>query len=221
MLRLRNLLTVLVALTSGVCLTTESRAGIIYSVHDAAPDFNYPGYGLQVHGTITTDGTLGPLTAANLISWNLDLLGNGGYLGTLMPSNSQLRHASLLATSNGLYFDHESSGWLSFAWFSNGGMWCLSGTANSCVGDLTRVSVIGRYYTYGGGLIFGISEERHGTVQYGVPVDTTPAVPEMSTWAMMMLGFAAMGVFAPMLRRSATTMHVSTLRTALQKPAEQ
>jgi hypothetical protein len=55
---------ILLAITT-MCLSETSKASIVYSV-----DVSTEGGQETVTGTITTDGTLGPLTPSNFISWS-------------------------------------------------------------------------------------------------------------------------------------------------------
>ena len=60
-----------------VCLPQASRASMIYDIVD------YPGLenGWTVSGTITTDGTIGTLSASNITAWSWTLT-NGGTTDT-------------------------------------------------------------------------------------------------------------------------------------------
>lgn len=64
----------------------------------------------SVTGTITTDGTLGTLTASNISAWDLNLAGPGASLN-LTNSNSALEFvgADLSATATDLFFNFSAA----------------------------------------------------------------------------------------------------------------
>jgi len=77
-----------------------------YSVNDA------PGNPLGITGVITTDGTIGFLSAANIVDWNLTIPAtNGGVTFTLNVGNSSLSLGSnlLSATPAALSFNFSNS----------------------------------------------------------------------------------------------------------------
>jgi len=95
---------------------------------------------LTVTGELVTDGTLGALTSANIVDWNLTIdsaFGPETLLGDSGGSNSLLVAFgdSLTATPDGLFFDFSGLGLL---WVTNGGLphagsyWCLDNGTGIC-----------------------------------------------------------------------------------------
>jgi hypothetical protein len=97
---------------------------IRYSVYDSTPE----GLALKtVSGTITFDGTLGFLSTANILDWNLvlqDPLESVTFTknGTVHPAGLALSGSSVFATPDALWVFAEGGGGLGFA-----GFWCSSG----------------------------------------------------------------------------------------------
>src|SRR5262245_43888953 len=66
----------------------------------------------SVVGTLTTDGSIGPLTAANIVDWNLAIATNGPTFGNLFGPSSgnnstifDLSGNGLVASATNLTFD--------------------------------------------------------------------------------------------------------------------
>ena len=89
-------------------------------------------FNLNLAGTITTDGTLGALSASDIDGWNLTLSGVGGSPpppSTLTTGNSTLSliGAGFSATVTQLTFDFSAPG--SFQIVNLTDAWCLFGSA--------------------------------------------------------------------------------------------
>jgi hypothetical protein len=169
----------------------------------------------SITGTITTDGTIGTLLGTDILSWSFSQT-----FGVGPPSmNSSEANASLTlngsgftADANGLYFnfggtdgtfvDFADNNWTPPFPSSGAALFGLSlqlcDTVSSCTNqnnatDQSHVMMVafspGCCSTSGGPDYTGFQ-----TVQIGVPV--VPDVPESSTWAMLLLGFAAIGFMA-------------------------
>ena len=114
---------------------TRAEANAIYTVDRlvAIPSF------VTVTGELVTDGTLGALTSANFVDWNLTIEGFGAdtLLGDLSGVNSLLVAAgdTLTATPEGLFFDFDGVGLL---WVTNSGLpkvgsyWCVESAIGIC-----------------------------------------------------------------------------------------
>ncbi|MFC7049246.1 PEP-CTERM sorting domain-containing protein [Emcibacter nanhaiensis] len=127
-----------------VFLMAETASATIYSVNRTI------GAG-GVTGTITTDGTLGALSAGNVTDWNLllddgsttfNLLGNGS-----VGDNSDLliSGAAFIATATDLWFDFAAQGFALFQNPTNGSginWWCLEGPSSGCTGFGQGESVV-------------------------------------------------------------------------------
>ena len=144
----------------------------------------------DVTGVITTDGTLGPLFPSDILSWNLELTGNGASLD-LTNLNSIVYGAGsdLFATTREITFNYDATdgGYLVFqepAGVGHGlNYWCNSTSTayqNTC---FTGISVVP--------LSVGDS-----TAVFAMPSGTQPiaTAPEPSTWVLVLLGFGALGL---------------------------
>jgi hypothetical protein len=164
---------------------------------------------LHVTGSITTDGHTGTLSAVDITSWQfaqsadathfLSSFGNAG-------STLSLSGTALSATATQLLFNFSSTGsselmFSSNNWPSNGGFavqYCDAATPclnqnNAPSFSATQLVLIapGCCSTSG-----GIAESGNTVI---ATATITPGVPEPSTWAMLILGFAGLGFMA--LRR--------------------
>ena len=145
---------------------------------------------LSVDGSITTDDTIGILDASSIVSWSLTLSGFGAPR-VLDTGNSNVFVASdhLTATSTGLFFDFTQGNPTAFlAFVSNPNnvpsashvQWTNLFFSNFSISINNNGGPPG---TFSQETITGVS----GTRLIGSPV------PEPSTWAMMILGFAGVG----------------------------
>ncbi|MHA6724267.1 PEPxxWA-CTERM sorting domain-containing protein [Sphingomonas sp. RS2018] len=158
----------------------------------------------SVNLSITTDGTIGALTAANITAYSIAVTDPTGAI-TLTRANSSLgvSGTGFTATASNLQFDFGSNSGALFqspSFGSGGPFYCLQGGATGCfdrngagegLDALSCCSNVER-------------TARTGLVT--IATVTTSAVPEPATWGMMMLGFGGIG-FA-MRRRSKVTTSV-------------
>jgi hypothetical protein len=148
----------------------------------------------SVTGTVTTDGTIGALKASDFTSWNLTLQGIGASY-VLTQANSVVWGSTSLgvftgveATASNITFDFGNP--TAFLVFQDGvstgfHYWCNSGGPTAC---LLGKSDVPQFWQDPSAQIF----PAEGTQI----IATVAAVPEVSTWAMMILGFAGVGFMA-------------------------
>ena len=136
--------------------------------------------------SITTDGTLGNLATANIVDYTIKLTDTHGTL-TLTRANSGYAITSgLSATATNLLFDFSGTGYALFQSPSVGSgrdVYCLAG--QTC-----------GFYSHAENLLVGTDYTATGistTARSGVQIVATAGVPEPATWAMMVLGFGAVG----------------------------
>ncbi|MDO9433000.1 MAG: PEPxxWA-CTERM sorting domain-containing protein [Phenylobacterium sp.] len=154
--------------------------------------------------SVTTDGTLGILKSANIVDWNITLTHGGDVFvlkGPVSGANSDhlVLGSALSATANDLLFDFSGSGlFLIQAPYisSSQTFWCLQATG--CFDtDGARAE----------GLLIGhdqtnpVASQTYSGVQTIASLQT--AVPEPATWAMMIIGFGAVGSMVRAARRNA------------------
>ncbi len=110
-------------IAGGLALAGQARASIVYKVNEVM------GVG-GIFGTITTDGTIGQLSASDILSWNLNVNGNGGVTynlvsdgtsGVEVGNNTDVFNPSagtpdLTADANHIYFNFSGTdgGYLGF-----------------------------------------------------------------------------------------------------------
>jgi hypothetical protein len=148
--------------------------------------------------SLTTDGTVGALSMANVTAWSFTLTNPGGTV-TLDNSNSNftfLSGSSFQATATDIVFDYSVAGhmqWDNFGFSGNNAL-CFDATGGSftCIGNPPSETVL-----VNGTLSNG---PRSGRFVLG----TAAAVPEPATWALMIGGFAMAG--AATRRRTRTSV---------------
>jgi PEP-CTERM motif len=157
-----------------------------------------------VTGTITTDGATGTLLAADITSWNINQSADTVHFqANLNPANSvvTLTGSALTATATQLFFNFGGStnSLLEFApsnFFTGGGGISLQmcDSAGTCLDqNLTQShSRLMMAFIAPGCCSTSSGVNESVALQIGA-ASTTPSVPEPSTWALMLVGFAGLG----------------------------
>jgi hypothetical protein len=169
-------------------------AALIYDVNvSGVGDFDNGVVGpMSVTGQITTDGTFGVLASGNILNYNL-IVNSNGSTGSLTPSNSTFlvlppeigQIGDFTASSGGLFFNFSSFSYSNdvriFGSFPNQSLLCFGNAISACGAGVTIATAleVPRAFQPGGNQI--------GTLA------AVGAVPEPSTWAMMILGFCGLG----------------------------
>jgi len=168
--------------------SSSAVADIIYTV-------DLPSAGdVTVTGTITTDGTLGTLTAANFLNWDFTVSSSSlGVSNEITPANTTLaRFEGITATDVSLFIlppaliDVESGGGSSQV--------IVTPVPPGGFIEQLRVSTVSKE----------TDAPEIALPMSGVELATggVAAVPEPSTWAMLLLGFAGVGFMAVRRRES-------------------
>jgi hypothetical protein len=216
MKKLPNRLAFVVVLL-GALVGAQAEASVTYTVNETitGPVNGVVGNPTQtdsVVGSITTDGTLGVLHAANIQSWDLNLI------DVIDPTNNiELTQANSLipldsgsvlnADANGLFFDFTSTGAFAFqadvpGAFSGFHYWCLSQNVGACLNGNSIAP--GNVFGPGDDLVVAPTGTQG---QMGnSPLDQPPTgVPEPAAWAMMLVGFGGLGAILRRRRRLVIT----------------
>lgn len=127
-------------LAAMLCWTTAAQAAV-YTINRTI------GAG-SVTGSVTTDGTLGALAAANITGWTLTLSEGGDTFGLTTGNSGLLVNGILTATATQLLFDFAAPGRVLFqtpaADDLGNPFWCLEGFATDCAiagaGESVRAS---------------------------------------------------------------------------------
>jgi PEP-CTERM motif len=175
------------ALASFAACSGDASANVVYDLT----------LGPNVAGTITTDGNTGILHTSDIVDFNITITNPAG------PNTANLTRATIsfygthatttafTATSAGLFFDFSATdvgGQLQYLIFDSGNYLCLNAAAGNCSGP--NPSSVAIYVSGSDPLI-----PETGNVEIAT-VAVAGSVPEPSTWAMMILGFAGIGFMA-------------------------
>jgi hypothetical protein len=161
---------------------------------------------ISVIGTISTDDTIGALAASNITDWDLTVDSTAVLTGPLSGNNSTLFgefYSALTATTSSLSFNFADTN-RSFVEFDDGTASLIlhgsnfADTSNGILvlGELSRagLSPIGNELDQQTGLDVTELIFHASTI--------IPPVPEPSTWAMLLIGFAGIGFAAYRKSRS-------------------
>jgi hypothetical protein len=178
-------------LVAGVCSTiSASKASpITYSLTN---DYlSAIGLGGLLSGTITTDGQFGGLAKGDITSWDITISWNG-VSNTITPANSTvaayLPITGLSATATDLSFQFSAPVWNDFS-FSR--VPEVSGIYEDYI-DWQAYPGVNDFFASPDGVTYANSFAPQG-IQV---IAQVAAVPEPSTWAMMILGFCGLGFIA-------------------------
>jgi PEP-CTERM motif len=182
-------------LACSVLLATQARATVFDII---APS------GVPINGTITTDGVLGTLSASDITSWQINqTLDTVHFLSFLNPTNSAVSLTggalSETATTLDFNFSDTTASLLNFASpnFPGGGglslQFCDAGSVCTNQVGGTDSSFEMLVLVAPGCCSTSTGAAQSGPVEIGAAV---PAVPEPSTWAMLLLGFLGIGFMA-------------------------
>lgn len=143
--------------------------------------------------SITTDDTLGAIGTSQITSWTMAITdGALTHNFSSLGGNTQFSGLSLFSTGTDLLFNYDSVAYIFASFCSAGNQSCLYMQAGYDAATLVHEDLI-RLYPYDGG---GWQRSNQTGIQSiaSVPRDVTGAVPEPGTWAMMLLGFGAIGL---------------------------
>jgi hypothetical protein len=146
-------------------------------------------------GTVTTDSVIGDVQKSDITAWNIQITNSFGTstLG-LDPTSRVGVFGGLTATSSGLFFDFSSGGVFIFQTGLDGPYLCVGGLNAGC-GSLSSIAI---------GTIDNAQRHRTFIPESSVFQFAIAApVPELSTWAMMILGFAGLGFMTYRRRKAA------------------
>lgn len=184
-------------LVTAILASASAHAAIVYSVNTTIISANPTGNPLQsdtVLGSITTNGTIGVLATADILSWNLSLIDNLNAANNfvLTPGNSTLAEnfgGALSANADSLFFDFSKVGAEFLIQANNPGVYsgwhyfCFSATGGACLAGET---ISPQYYS-GDGVVATGAAAPIGMQPLGPP--TAPGtVPEPSTYYLMLAG---------------------------------
>lgn len=165
----------------------------------------------SVVGTITTDGTIGYLHKSNIVGWSLDLIdvNNSANSILLTTSNSLISVDSgnvLNASNTGLFFDFSKTGAFGFqannpGAYSGYHYWCLSKGWYGCLDG----NSIAPGNVFAGNPGNDLVVAAFGT-QGQVGNSPLNAVPEPSTYAMLLAGLGLIGFIATRRKNGSSDM---------------
>jgi hypothetical protein len=159
----------------------------------------------SVIGTITTDGVLGTLVAGDFTAWNLVLTGAGGANFTLTngtsgvevgnvsdPYNPHAGTADVTADIHNIYFNFDGGdgGYLGFQQaplYAGQQYWCNASTGQGYDCSVGKSVVPAAYNDPSSQYAFAGGKQIIASVATG-------GVPEPTAWALMVVGFAGLGV---------------------------
>lgn len=151
---------------------------------------------------ITTDGTLGALGIANIVDWNIQITDSHGTFN-LIPSTSDFGYAGgFSATSTDLFFDFSGGGYALFQNPTTGSGQNLFCFASSLCGVFSNAEnlLVGNDFS-----ALGVSSSPYQGNQIVASLRGPGAVPEPGTWAMMLVGFGAIGMAMRQTRKAKIT----------------
>jgi hypothetical protein len=164
-------------------LSTSASANIVYGVDLTSGT-------TSVVGQITTDGlTTGALATNDIVGIDVVISNSAGSTTLTALNGVNVTGGDLTATSSGLFYNFSSLDSASFFFITNfsGSLLCFNNSAALCNGGSHSAVDVSIASTSSFIL-------ESGNVEIGAVA--VSAVPEPSTWAMMILGFAGVGFLA-------------------------
>lgn len=200
---LRSHLVTAAAFIAAATLQASAASAAITYGFDVTATTAYPtGNPLQsdsVTGSLTTDGTIGVLHAANILDWTLSLVDHldATQNYTLTKANSLLLEdggGALSATATALLFNYSGAGEFLIQAktpgpYSGSRYFCFSAAGGAC---LPGETISPGYATSDGVVLTGDSAPIGS--QSLTPPSLPGGVPEPATWAMMLVGFGGVGM---------------------------
>jgi hypothetical protein len=194
------------ALISFATYGGTASASVVYDISNS--------FGPSITGTITTDGNLGVLQTADILDFNIILHTatlTTTILGPLSGANysqfgtdNQNNSTAFTASATGLFFNFLATTGTPYLLFQGGsplgGLLCFNGAPGNCDGNPHSIGV------HVGAESNPLIQES-GNVQ--IAVLHVSGVPEPSTWAMMILGFAGVGFMAYRRRNSNASLRAA------------
>jgi hypothetical protein len=196
----------------------------LYDVEFSRP-VTYPGWVGPtpdfLQGTIRTDCNNCVMLQSDIVDWNLTIAVHGlpsaSLLGPLSGNNSAITaftgSTDMVATSVGLFFSFGTAGAAFFLGGTDGALFALAGgngyasvrgiewgidpsSDSFVIGSPPNIGIDPNFIS----VAIGPTSDQIGTAVIGDDHDhdhdLTTGVPEPSTWAMMLLGFAGLGFLA-------------------------
>lgn len=181
-----------ILLTAALCSFTFTASASIYNV-----DISDASGTTTAIGTITTDGTIGTLNPTDILDWNITVTVGGnsyGLTGPLSGGSSvvQMVGSSVSASSTQIFFDFSSTGF-SFLDFLGHDTLTNPALFFSNTNGLFPSQVGIQGFPYGIHLFPSSTALDELTALQVASQETLPVVagvPEISTWAMLLIGFA-------------------------------
>jgi hypothetical protein len=157
----------------------------------------------SVVGEITTDARTGTLTTSDIKSFSLQITSAGQTTTLSTGATVLVDDKDLTATASGLFFNFSSSSGGNFMLYNLVGgfnYFCLNDIVGSCSSNPSSVGL-----NVGGQSIDTDFISETGNFEIGA----VAAVPEPSTWAMMILGFCGLGFMAYRRKQNGAALTVA------------
>jgi PEP-CTERM motif len=151
-------------------------------------------------GTITTNGALGVLSQADIVS--ADITVTDPFASAVLTGPIVVIGSALTATASGLFFNYSAGDNNGFGVNDSGfdSSYCVA-TNPSCIGDHGPPTDFELVIVQGD---FHIGPTLTDDVQIATAIPAAP-IPEPATWAMMLAGFAGLGYAGYRRLRSVVT----------------
>ena len=172
---------------AGGLLASTAASAITYSGSFSTSKFIQGSGSLKGNYTITTDGTLGTLSAGNYTGYTLSINYNNAISSSSGNAVFVGYGAGGSATASALSFDFGTSR-NALVFYNQSDALCFVAAGLSCIGEPAPASVLYSPSLSGSGYL-----PRSGGVEV---IAISGAVPEPASWAMLIAGFGLVGVAA-------------------------